>query len=199
LDLFARCLQVSEEIEKAFSLFVFSYFCSSLTLSFLAWRVGQRSVDDELRRVNRRLMDLQEQLNRTAVAASSSPALAGGAPLIEPDRDVALLIRQNRAKIDDLRSVLGAEIDCLSWDDLALLRYVLSFKDIDDAAEAVRKAISWRHENKVSPSSSCVVFLLSSKKNFFSRACWRRLLATNFFPVTQRLRVWLFRIITKRD
>lgn len=96
--------------------------------------------------MNRRLLDLQEQLNRSAVASSSMPPVASS---IEPDRDVALLIRHNRLKIDALRRALGPEIDCLSWDDLSLLRYVLSFQDVDDAAEAIRKAISWRHENKV--------------------------------------------------
>ena len=44
-------------------------------------------------------------------------------------------------------AVLGVEID-ESYDDLVLLRYILSFKQVAEAAEAVRKAIAWRAENK---------------------------------------------------
>ncbi len=129
-------------------LFVISFFLGwssllvlcSLGLSFAAWRIGQSSVNEELRRVNRRLMELQDRL-------SESQQEKGVAPKIEPERDVALLTAQHREEIDLLRKELGAEID-KSFDDLVLLRYILSFKQVGEAAEAIRKAIAWRLENK---------------------------------------------------
>jgi hypothetical protein len=43
--------------------------------------------------------------------------------------------------------VLGVEIDD-THDDLVLLRYILSFKQVEEAVDAIRKAIAWRAENK---------------------------------------------------
>ena len=70
----------------------------SLGVSFAAWRIGQGSVNDELRRVNRRLMELQDKLNAGTVGDKQQQG-----PKIEPERDVALLTTQNRDKIDELR------------------------------------------------------------------------------------------------
>ncbi len=69
----------------------------SLGLSFAAWRIGQASVNAELRKVNRRLMELQDKLDAGFVGEKQQ------GPKIEPERDVALLTAQNRDNIDELR------------------------------------------------------------------------------------------------
>ncbi len=75
------------------------------------------------------MLDLQEQISRfdenlsTSNSSNNSSNVAVVVSPIEPDRDVALLIRTNREMIDNLRLVLGTEID-FAWDDLMLLRFV---------------------------------------------------------------------------
>jgi hypothetical protein len=79
-------------------------------------------------------LDLQEQISRfdenlTISNSSNNSSNIGVVSVvshIEPDRDVALLIRTNREMIDNLRLVLGNDID-FAWDDLMLLRFVCLF------------------------------------------------------------------------
>jgi len=52
----------------------------------------------------------------------------------------------NAAALRMLRAELGAELPA-SWDDIWLLRYVLSFPDAGERVEAARKSIKWRAEN----------------------------------------------------
>lgn len=64
---------------------------------------------------------------------------AGGSPC-----DVAVLIETHRAAIDALReAVADVKPDA---DDLALLRYVLSFPEPEEASAALRFATEWRRD-----------------------------------------------------
>lgn len=59
-----------------------------------------------------------------------------------PPQSIDALLAEHAAAIAALRAALGAELPA-HWDDLFLLRYVLSFAEAERAA-AVRKALAWR-------------------------------------------------------
>jgi hypothetical protein len=115
--------------------------CALLT-SYLAWCIGQNSMESDLRKVNRQLKDLQDQLNQSL---KSQGRLSGN--VIEPDRDVEQLKQRHGDTIAKVREILGAEISSKEHDDLFILRYVLSFEKPDVCAEAIRKGLAWRLEN----------------------------------------------------
>jgi len=125
----------------------FVFLLAALAGSYFAWRSGQNSVDEELRQVNSELRSLKDKLAAAgAIPASPTVQLVGSS--IEPDRNVELLMARHRETIDKIRAELGEEINDKDHDDLFILRYVLSFKAVEPACDAIRKCLAWRSENR---------------------------------------------------
>lgn len=114
--------------------------------AYFGWRVGKGSVDDELRLLKRKMAEMERRLTDAAAAGTSG---VGRAPVsaIEPDRDVAKLLVRHKEAIDSVRRQMGRELDPIKHDDLFVLRFVLSFKEVPAAVEALAKCLAWRSEN----------------------------------------------------
>jgi hypothetical protein len=56
------------------------------------------------------------------------------------------LLAKHKADIESLRAAVGAILPT-TWDEISLLRYVLSFPDASERQKAVRDAIAWREKN----------------------------------------------------
>ena len=63
-----------------------------------------------------------------------------------PPRDLDLLLKENSSKISDLRRSLGPVLPH-DYDDIWLLRFVLSNPDPTKCLDAASKCIAWRSEN----------------------------------------------------
>jgi hypothetical protein len=112
--------------------------------SFFCFRVGKASVDDELRLMKRKLAEMERRIAEGGVAGTAALPIVTA---IEPDRDVAKLLVKHKSEIEQMASKLGPEIDPKVHDEIFLLRFILSFKEVDLAVDAVRKCIAWRTEN----------------------------------------------------
>ena len=80
-------------------------------------------------------------------AATASAAISLGAGM---RANIDVLLEQHKDTIAALRTTLGGDLpaDRAEYDDIFLLRYVLSHKgDVDKCADCVRKTIQWRIDN----------------------------------------------------
>ncbi len=103
------------------------FFLVAILTALLIFRTGQDATNNELRFLKKKLLEMERRLSETSAASSTDT----GAPvaqqrvIIEPDRDVAKLLVQHRAELEDTRRSLADEIDPKIHDDIFLLRFVL--------------------------------------------------------------------------
>lgn len=65
---------------------------------------------------------------------------------MEPPAPLDHLLEKHRADIESLRSAVGPALP-VSWDEISLLRYCLSFPDATERLSALRAGLAWREKN----------------------------------------------------
>lgn len=123
------------------------FFLMVALAAVAASRYGRSNLDDELRAVRRKLVDVERRLAEGIAAGTKVSPTATTAAAIEPDRDIAKLLVHHKAEIEQIRAELGDEIDPTLHDDIFLLRFVLSMKTVAASVDGVRKCLAWRKEN----------------------------------------------------